>query len=86
MTSVSCSVDAMFITCKFEPSSSRVVVSLKEHPMTIDNDALCEDLRAWMKSPAIGLAEYSDDPAIQRRVGKMLAETLTYIHAKRAKN
>jgi hypothetical protein len=54
--------------------------------MTIDNDALCEGLRAWMKSPAIGLPEYADDPAIQRRIGKMLAETLTYIHAIRAKN
>jgi hypothetical protein len=49
--------------------------------MTIDKDALCEDLRAWMKSPAIGLPAYSDDPVIQRRVGKLLAETLTYIHA-----
>jgi hypothetical protein len=76
----------MFITCKFEPTSSRVVVSLKEHPMTIDDDTFCEDLRAWMKSPAIGLPEYSDDPVIQRRVGKMLAETLTYIHAVRAQN
>jgi hypothetical protein len=54
--------------------------------MLIDDDALCEDLRAWMKSPAIGLPEYSDDPVIQRRVGKMLAETSTYIHAIRAKN
>lgn len=54
--------------------------------MTNDNDAFCEDLRAWKKSPAIGLPEYSDDPAIQRRAGKMLAETLTYIHALRAKN
>ena len=54
--------------------------------MISDYDALCEDLRAWMKSPAIGLPEYSDDPVIQHRVGKMLAETLTYIHAIRAKN
>jgi hypothetical protein len=54
--------------------------------MTIDNDAFCEDLRASMKSPAIGLPEYSDDLAIQRRVGKMLTETLTYIHAQRVKN
>jgi hypothetical protein len=54
--------------------------------MTIDNDALCEDLRTWMKSPAIGLPDYSDDPVIQRRVGKLLAETLTHMHAKRAKN
>jgi hypothetical protein len=72
-------------SAKFEPTSSRVVVLLKENPMIIDDDALCEDLRAWMKSPAIGLPEYSDDPVIQRRVGKMLAETLTYIHAIRAK-
>lgn len=76
----------MFITCKFEPTSSAVVVLLKEKPMIIDDDALCEDLRAWMKSPEMGLPEYSDDPVIQRRVGKMLAKTLTDIHAKRAKN
>ena len=54
--------------------------------MTIDNELFCQDLRAWMKSPAIGLPEYSDDPAIQRRVGKMLAEALTYTHTLRAKN
>jgi hypothetical protein len=54
--------------------------------MTIDNDVFCEDLRAWMNCPAIGLPEYSDDPAIRRRLGKMLAEALTYIHAHRAKN
>jgi hypothetical protein len=41
--------------------------------MTIENDALCEDLRAWMKSPAMGLPEYSSDPSVQRRVGRMLA-------------
>jgi hypothetical protein len=49
--------------------------------MTTDNDALHEDLRAWMKSPAMGLPDYADDPVIQRRVGKLLAETLTHIHA-----
>ena len=41
--------------------------------MTIDNDALREDLRAWIKSPSIGLPEYSADPIVQRRVGRMLA-------------
>ena len=41
--------------------------------MTIESDALCEDLRAWMKSPAMGLSEYSTDPIVQRRVGRMLA-------------
>jgi hypothetical protein len=41
--------------------------------MTVENDALCEDLRAWMRLPAIGLPEYSTDLIVQRRVGKMLA-------------
>jgi hypothetical protein len=41
--------------------------------MTSETDALCEDLRAWMKSPAIGLQEYSADPVVQRRIGRMLA-------------
>lgn len=29
--------------------------------MTIENAVLREDLRAWMKSPAMGLQEYSSD-------------------------
>jgi hypothetical protein len=41
--------------------------------MTIENDALHGDLRAWLKSPAIGLPEYSADLIIQRRVGGILA-------------
>jgi hypothetical protein len=41
--------------------------------MTIENDVLREDLRAWMRSPAVGLPEYSSDPSVQRRVGRMLA-------------
>ena len=41
--------------------------------MTIENNVLREDLRAWMKSPAIGLPEYSADLQVQRRVGRMLA-------------
>jgi hypothetical protein len=41
--------------------------------MTIENDVLREDLRAWMKSPAMGLPEYSSHPSVQRRVGRMLA-------------
>jgi hypothetical protein len=41
--------------------------------MTIENDALREDLRAWMKPPAIGLPEYSADPIVQHRVGVILA-------------
>jgi hypothetical protein len=42
--------------------------------MTIENDALRADLRAWIKSPAIGLLDYSADPHVQRRVGGMLAD------------
>jgi len=41
--------------------------------MTIENDVLREDFRAWMRSPAIGLAEYSADLQVQRRVGRMIA-------------
>jgi hypothetical protein len=41
--------------------------------MTNENDALCEDLRAGMKSPAMELPAYSADPAVQRRVGRILA-------------
>jgi hypothetical protein len=41
--------------------------------MTSANDDLREDFRAWMKSPAIGLPEYSTDPQVQRRVGRMIA-------------
>jgi hypothetical protein len=41
--------------------------------MTIKNYALRADLRAWIKSPAIGLPDYSSDPIIRRRVGNMLA-------------
>jgi hypothetical protein len=41
--------------------------------MTIESDSLREELRAWMKFPAKGLPEYSADPIVQRRVGRMLA-------------
>jgi hypothetical protein len=37
---------------------------VKENPMTIENDALCEDLRAWMKSPPMGLPEYSSQSSV----------------------
>jgi hypothetical protein len=42
--------------------------------MTIENDELREDLRAWIKCPAIGLSDYSVDPFVQRRLGRMLAD------------
>jgi hypothetical protein len=56
-----------------KPIIYEVVVSVKENPMTIENDVLREDLRVWMRSPAMGLPEYSSDPGVQRRVGRMLA-------------
>jgi hypothetical protein len=53
--------------------------------MTIENDALREDLRAWMKSPAIGLPDYSADLLVRRRVGGMLADVCAK-HWARAQN
>ena len=44
--------------------------------MTIENDRLREELRALMKSFPIGLPEYSADPIVQRRVGRLLAGDL----------
>jgi len=41
--------------------------------MTIEDARLCEDLRAWLESPATALPEYSADLTVQRRVGRMLA-------------
>jgi len=53
--------------------------------MTIESDALREELRAWMRSPSIGLPDYSADPIVQRRVGRMLAnfDTKFAPHAQR---
>jgi hypothetical protein len=51
--------------------------------MTIENDAPREDLRAWMKSYAIGLPEYSADLQVQRRVGRMIANCGAKGHAQR---
>jgi hypothetical protein len=45
----------------------------KEHPMTNNNDQMCDDFRTWIALPAIELPEYSADPVVQRRVGRMLA-------------
>jgi hypothetical protein len=41
--------------------------------MTIETDRLREDFRESMKSFPIGLPEYSADPIIQHRVGRLLA-------------
>ena len=51
--------------------------------MADKDDTLRKDLLALMKSPQIGLPEYSADPIVQRRVGRMLAENLTRLHAAR---
>ena len=42
--------------------------------MTIEDDVLSEDLRAYLQSPAIGLPEYWADLLVQRRVGRMIAD------------
>jgi len=42
--------------------------------MTVTSGALRADLRALMMSPAIELCEYNADPAIQRRLGRMLVD------------
>ena len=54
--------------------------------MATDDESLREDLRELMRSPPIGLPEYSADPIIQRRVGRMLAETSTYVRALHAES
>jgi len=41
--------------------------------VTIENDELREDLRAWIKSAAVEPRDYCADVAVQRRVGRMLA-------------
>jgi hypothetical protein len=51
--------------------------------MTIENDAPREDLRAWMKSRAMGLPEYSADLQVQRHVGRMIASCGAESHAQR---
>ena len=52
--------------------------------MTIENDLLREDFRAWMKSPEIGLPEYSADLKVQRRVGNIITGGASYLsHAQR---
>ena len=40
-------------------------------------DALRDELRALRASPAIGLPDYTADPKIGRRVGRMLVATCT---------
>jgi hypothetical protein len=57
--------------------------------MTIENDVLREDFRAWTKSPEIGLPEYSADLQVQRRVGNIItagASCLTPVQRKSAVN
>jgi hypothetical protein len=46
----------------------------KENPMTVENDALHEELLALMKSPQLGVPEYSADPIALRRLGAVLSE------------
>ena len=45
--------------------------------MSAEIDALREELRALLVSPAIGLPDYTADPAVGRRVGRMLVAAQT---------
>ena len=51
--------------------------------MTIETETLRADLRALMASPQLGLSDYSADPIVQRRVGRMLVETMRRLQAAR---
>ncbi len=46
--------------------------------MTIETDKQRADLRALIDFPAIRLPDYSADPAVLRRVGRILAKTTTH--------
>jgi hypothetical protein len=41
--------------------------------MTIESDALQDELRALMKFSQRAVPDYASDPAVQRRVGRALA-------------
>ena len=43
--------------------------------MTIEKDILREEFRLLLQSPQLWLPEYSADPIVRLRVGRMLAET-----------
>jgi hypothetical protein len=47
---------------------------MKENPMTIKSDGQREQILALMKSPQLVVPDYSADPIVLRRVGRMLAE------------
>ena len=44
--------------------------------MTIEKKVLRKVLREWIASPASAQLDYSADPLVQRRVGRILAEIL----------
>ena len=68
--------------CIFEPIAPEVVVPEEVSLMTIENDTLRADLRAWLKSPAIGLPVYSADLVVQRRVGRIIGKCDAFASAK----
>lgn len=47
--------------------------------MTIKPETLREELQALLKAPHVTLPDYSADPIVQRRVGRMLGEHSTYL-------
>ena len=47
--------------------------------MTIKPETLREELQALLKVPDVTLPDYSADPIVQRRVGRILGDTSTYL-------
>ena len=47
--------------------------------MTIESDTQREELRALMKFSERALPDYASDPAVQRRVGRVLANIPAYV-------
>jgi hypothetical protein len=49
--------------------------------MIIKQESQSDFLRGLLKSPQLGLPDYSADPIVQRRVGRAIAETSSPITA-----
>ena len=47
--------------------------------MTIERDALQDELRAMLKLSERPIPDYASDPAVQRRVGRVIAKIRAYV-------
>jgi hypothetical protein len=48
---------------------------MKEHPMKIEIDPVRAEIRALLTAPHVLIPEYSVDPMVLRRVGRILAQS-----------